>query len=113
MPLAIEQFDFSGFLMWCFPIPQVMQRVLLRVPVRSMCAICTRLYRYAWDDCHKYVEDFGLPRLVKKAIPFYEPATSVGSSKRQSTDHIIANSQFVADRMEILSPFCAYHSSAS
>jgi hypothetical protein len=27
--------------------------------------------RYAWDDCQKYTEDFGFPRLVKKLVPFF------------------------------------------
>jgi glycosyltransferase involved in cell wall biosynthesis len=57
--------------------------------------------RYAWDDCQKYTEDFGFPKIIKKLIPWamnYIRLWDRVSAER--VDCFISNSQFVAKRIK-------------
>jgi glycosyltransferase involved in cell wall biosynthesis len=56
--------------------------------------------RYAWDDCQKYTQDFGLPRLVKRLVPlFMSPIRLWDKASADRVDRFLANSQFVAKRI--------------
>lgn len=99
MPLAIEQFDFRDFDVVLSDSSSYAKGIVTGPGTIHVCYMHTPM-RYAWDDCHKYVEDFGLPRLVKKAIPFFmSPLRLWDQVSASRPDHIIANSQFVADRI--------------
>ncbi len=57
--------------------------------------------RYAWDDCQKYTRDFGLPKIVEKAVPFMMNGVRIWD--RVSSDRVdkyIANSEFVSRRIK-------------
>lgn len=99
MPLAIEQFDFRGFDLVLSDSSSYAKGVITDSRTTHVCYMHTPM-RYAWDDCHKYVEDFGLPRIVKKVIPFFmSPVRLWDQVSANRPDFIIANSQFVADRI--------------
>ncbi len=57
--------------------------------------------RYAWDDCQKYTEDFGLPGLIKKLVPlFMSPIRLWDRISAERVDLFISNSRFVANRIK-------------
>ncbi|MFH1461025.1 MAG: glycosyltransferase, partial [Patescibacteria group bacterium] len=62
---------------------------------------CHTPIRYAWDDSHKYIEEFGYPGPIKKIIPFFMNYIRLWDEQAaQRVDYFIANSNFVAKRIE-------------
>lgn len=99
MPLAIEQFDFRGFDLVLSDSSSYAKGVITLPETLHVSYMHTPM-RYAWDDCHKYVEDFGFPRFVKRIIPFFmSPIRLWDQVSASRPDFLIANSQFVADRI--------------
>lgn len=99
MPLAIEQFNFRGFDMVLSDSSSYAKGVITGPETLHISYMHTPM-RYAWDDCHKYVEDFGLSRIVKRFVPFFmSPIRLWDQVSASRPDHIIANSRFVADRI--------------
>lgn len=100
MPLAIEQFDFSKYDVVLSDSSSYAKGILTRPETMHICYLHTPT-RYAWDDCQKYTEDFGLPSLVKKLVPFFmSPLRLWDRSAADRPDHIIANSDFVRKRIQ-------------
>lgn len=100
MPLAIEQFDFRGFDLVLSDSSSYAKGIITGPDTTHVCYMHTPM-RYAWDDCHKYVEDFGFPRAVKRTVPFFmSPVRLWDQVSASRPDYIIANSRFVADRIE-------------
>lgn len=100
MPLAIEQFDFSGYDVVVSDSSSYAKGIITRPETLHICYMHTPM-RYAWDDCQKYTRDFYFPRLVKKFIPFamnYIRLWDKVSADR--VDFFIANSNFVARRIK-------------
>jgi glycosyltransferase involved in cell wall biosynthesis len=57
--------------------------------------------RYAWDDCQKYTSDFGFPKIIAKLVPFFmNPIRIWDRVSSTRPDVLIANSQFVAERIQ-------------
>ncbi|MFZ1720704.1 MAG: glycosyltransferase [Candidatus Moraniibacteriota bacterium] len=100
MPLAIEQFDFSKYDVVLSDSSSYAKGILTRPETIHICYLHTPT-RYAWDDCQKYTQDFGLPSLVKKLVPFFmSPLRLWDRSAADRPDHIIANSEFVRKRIQ-------------
>lgn len=99
MPLAIEQFDFRGFDLVLSDSSSYAKGVITGPGTFHVSYMHTPM-RYAWDDCHKYVEDFGFPRTVKRLVPFFmSPIRLWDGISASRPDRIIANSHFVAERI--------------
>lgn len=99
MPLAVEQFDFRDFDLVISDSSSYAKGIITGPNTLHVCYMHTPM-RYAWDDCHKYVEDFGFPRIVKRAVPFFmNPIRLWDQVSSSRPDHIIANSRFVAGRI--------------
>ncbi|MGB2791815.1 MAG: glycosyltransferase [Candidatus Moraniibacteriota bacterium] len=99
MPLAIEQFDFRDFDLVISDSSSYAKGIITGPNTLHVCYMHTPM-RYAWDDCHKYVEDFGFPRIVKRTVPFFmSPVRLWDQVSASRPDHIIANSRFVATRI--------------
>ncbi len=99
MPLAIEQFDFRDFDLVISDSSSYAKGIITGPNTLHVCYMHTPM-RYAWDDCHKYVEDFGFPRIVKRMVPFFmNPVRLWDQVSASRPDHIIANSRFVAARI--------------
>ncbi len=100
MPPAIEQFDFSKYDIVLSDSSSYAKGVITRPETLHISYMHTPM-RYAWDDCQKYTEDFGFPRLVKKLVPFFmNPIRLWDRVSADRVDRIIANSHFVAARIK-------------
>ncbi len=99
MPGAIEQFDFSGYDVVLSDSASFAKGVLTGPETLHISYIHTPM-RYAWDDCQKYTEDFGFPRLVRRIVPFLmNPLRLWDRASADRPDLILANSGFVARRI--------------
>jgi glycosyltransferase involved in cell wall biosynthesis len=100
MPPAIEQFDFSQYDIVLSDSSSYAKGIITPPETLHIC-YCHTPMRYAWDDCQKYIDEFGFPSLVKKFIPFLMNYIRVWD--RMSADRVdeyIANSRFVAGRIK-------------
>ncbi|MFA6097254.1 MAG: glycosyltransferase [Candidatus Paceibacterota bacterium] len=99
MPMAIEQFDLSGFDI-VLSDSNSYAKGAITSPNTLHITYCHTPMRYAWDDCHKYLREFKYSNLTKKLIPFamnYIRLWDKISADRP--DLYIANSNFVASRI--------------
>jgi glycosyltransferase involved in cell wall biosynthesis len=100
MPLAIEQFDLSQYDLVLSDSASYAKGVITQPKTLHVC-YCHTPIRYAWDDSHKYIEEFGYPGLVKKVIPVFMNYIRLWDEQAaQRVDKFIANSQFVARRIK-------------
>ncbi|KKS26288.1 MAG: Glycosyl transferase group 1 [Parcubacteria group bacterium GW2011_GWA2_42_11] len=100
MPLAVEQFDLSKYDLVLSDSASFAKGVITGPRTRHVC-YCHTPTRYAWDDSHKYIEEFGYPSLVKKIAPFFINYLRVwDEAAAERVDHFIANSNFVASRVK-------------
>lgn len=100
MPMAIEQFDLSGFDVVLSDSNSYAKGVLTS-PSTLHITYCHTPMRYAWDDCHKYLREFKYSNLTKKLVPFamnYIRLWDKISADRP--DFYIANSKCVASRIK-------------
>lgn len=100
MPLAIEQFDLSGYDLVISDSSSYAKGVITSPQTLHICYMHTPM-RYAWDDCQKYTQDFGFPTFIKWTVPFFmNPIRIWDRASSTRPDILIANSQFVADRIK-------------
>ncbi|MDX9913355.1 MAG: glycosyltransferase [Candidatus Moranbacteria bacterium] len=100
MTSAIEQFDFSSYDIVLSDSSSYAKGIITSPDTLHICYMHTPM-RYAWDDCQKYTDDFGLPSLVKKLVPFFMNYIRIWDSVSASrVDKFIANSNFVARRIK-------------
>lgn len=101
MPLAVEQFDLSGYDLVISSSHAVAKGVLTGPDQLHLC-ICYSPIRYAWDLQHQYLEESGLTRGVKGAaarlllhyVRLWDARTANG------VDDFIAISGFIARRIQ-------------
>lgn len=99
MPPAIEQFDFSMYDVVLSDSSSYAKGILTRPETLHISYVHTPM-RYAWDDCQKYAQDFGFPRLVKRFVPFFmNPIRIWDKVSADRVDRFLANSDFVAARI--------------
>ncbi|NTW14938.1 MAG: glycosyltransferase family 4 protein [Candidatus Moranbacteria bacterium] len=99
MPPAIEQFDFSGFDVILSDSASFAKGALSGPKTLHISYIHTPM-RYAWDDCQKYAEDFGFPRMIRSAVPlFMNPLRLWDRASADRPDIVLSNSGFVARRI--------------
>jgi len=100
MPLAVEQFDLTGYDLIISSSSAVAKGVITG-PDQVHIAYVHSPIRYAWDLQHQYLEEAGLTRGIKSAVArailhymrVWDTRTAHG------VDHMIANSAFVARRI--------------
>ncbi len=100
MPLAIEQFDLSKYDLVLSDSASYAKGIITRPQTLHLC-YCHTPIRYAWDDSHKYIKEFGYGGLIKFFIPFlinYIRLWDEAASARP--DYYLANSSFVAGRIK-------------
>lgn len=99
MPLAIEQFDFRQYDVVLSDSSSYAKGILTRPETLHISYVHTPM-RYAWDDCQKYTEDFGFPRIIKKLVPFFmNPIRLWDKASADRVDVLVANSEFVRRRI--------------
>lgn len=99
MPLAVEQFDLSGYDIVISSDTNVTKGVLTRPETLHVC-YCHTPMRYAWDMYHQYLEGSGLGRLKKLAMILTMSRLrvwDVAASNR--VDQFVANSHYVKNRI--------------
>jgi glycosyltransferase involved in cell wall biosynthesis len=100
MPLAIEQFDFSGFDLVLSDSASYAKGAVIPPDTFHIC-YCHTPIRYAWDDSHRYIEEFGYPKIVRKFIPFFMNYIRFWDEQAAArVDRYIANSCFVSERIK-------------
>lgn len=103
MPLAIEQLDLSGFDVVLSSSHAVAKGVLTGPDQLHISYIHSPI-RYAWDLQAEYLRAVGLERGLRgglaRALLHYIRIWDSGTNDR--VDHLIANSQFIARRIEKL-----------
>lgn len=100
MPLAVEQFDLSGYDLIISSSHAVAKGVITGASQVHIC-FCHSPMRYAWDFQHQYLEEAGLDRGMRSLLArwmlhrarIWDLRTSNG------VDEFIANSQFIARRI--------------
>ncbi len=100
MPLAIEQFDFSSFDLVISDSASYAKGAVTASEANHIC-YCHTPIRYAWDDSHRYIEEFGYSNPIKKVIPFFMNYIRLWDEQAaQRVDCFLANSNFVAKRIK-------------
>ncbi len=100
MPLAIEQFDFSQYDLVLSDSASYAKGVITSPETLHIC-YCHTPTRYAWDDSHKYIDEFGYSRPIKKIIPLFMNYIRFWDEQAAArVDKFIANSSFVAKRIK-------------
>ncbi|MGF1458661.1 MAG: glycosyltransferase [Leptolyngbyaceae cyanobacterium] len=101
MPLAIEQFDLTGYDIVISSHHAVAKGVITRADQLHISYVHTPI-RYAWDLQWQYLEHANLQRGLKgkltKAVLHYLRLWDVSTANR--VDHFVANSKFIARRIE-------------
>lgn len=99
-PLAIEQFDLSGYDVILSSSHAAAKGVLVRSDQLHIC-YCHTPVRYAWDLTHRYLKENGLERGLKsfiaRSILHYIRLWDTLTANR--VDHFIANSRYTAQRI--------------
>jgi glycosyltransferase involved in cell wall biosynthesis len=102
-PMAIEQFDLSSYDLVISSSHCVAKGVLTHSEQTHIC-YCHTPMRYAWDLYHDYLREANLRRGLKSAFArfflHYIRGWDIHSARR--VDHFIANSRFVARRIQKL-----------
>ncbi|GAB3247738.1 hypothetical protein GCM10027347_03570 [Larkinella harenae] len=100
MPLAVEQFDLSGYDVILSSSHAVAKGVLTGPNQLHIC-YCHSPMRYAWDLYHQYLNESGLKKgvsgTVAKLILHYIRLWDYQSAQR--VDHFVANSRYIARRI--------------
>lgn len=100
MPIAIEQFDLSNYDVVLSDSASFAKGVITKPETLHIC-YCHTPPRFAWDDSHKYIEEFGFPKIIKKVIPFFMNYIRLWDREAAlRVDKFICNSNFVAKRIK-------------
>ena len=100
MPMAMEQFDLSRYDLVISDSSSFAKGAITSPETLHICYMHTPM-RYAWDDCHKYTQDFYFPGFIKKLVPIAMNYIRMWDRiSVERVDKIIANSQFVAQRIK-------------
>lgn len=100
MPPAIEQFDLSKYDLVLSDSSSFAKGAITPPGTFHVC-YCHTPMRYAWDDCQKYIEEFGFPGFVKKIVPFFMNYIRVWDRvSAERPDVYVANSKFVSGRIK-------------
>jgi len=101
MPLAIEQLNLSGYDLIISSSHAVAKGIIIG-PHQTHISYVHSPIRYAWDLQHQYLKESGLERGLKgyvaKKLLHHIRNWDVHTAHR--VDHFIANSQFIAKRIE-------------
>ncbi|MBU1037356.1 glycosyltransferase [Patescibacteria group bacterium] len=100
MPLAWEQFDFSGYDI-VISSSSAFAKGILTPPNTLNISYCHSPTRYLWSDTHQYVEELNQPEIIKKILPLILNRLRVWDHvAAQRVDKFVANSEFVARRIK-------------
>lgn len=97
-PLAIEQFDLSGYDLVISTSHAVAKGALTHSDQLHLC-YCLTPMRYAWDLTHRYLDGVkGIQKGIAKAALHYLRNWDIGSLRR--VDHFASISHYIAQRIK-------------
>ncbi len=100
MPLAIEQFDLSGFDLVISNSASFAKGAITK-PQTKHISYCMTPTRFLWDDSHKYVEEFQHPFIIKKLTAFLLNYLRIWDQQAsQRVDQFVAISDFISRRIQ-------------
>jgi len=100
MPLAIEQFNFSNFDVVISISASFAKGIITKPHTKHIC-ICLTPPRFLWDDSHKFVEEFGYPRIIKNFLPPFISYLRVWDKEASHrVDEFWAISKFIQQRIK-------------
>lgn len=100
MPLAVEQFDLSGFDLVVSNSASFAKGVITK-PQTKHISYCLTPTRFLWDDSHKYLDEFQKPGLIKKFTPLFLNYLRIWDQEASGrVDQFVAISNFVSQRIE-------------
>lgn len=100
MPLAIERFDLSDYDLILSDSASFAKGIITKPETLHVC-YCHTPPRYAWDDSHKYIKEFAMPRLAKIFVPIFMNYIRLWDREASMrVDEFICNSKFVAQRVK-------------
>lgn len=100
MPLAIEQFDFSGFDIVISISASFAKGIITKPQTKHIC-YCLTPSRFLWDDSQKFMEEFNYPVLIKKILPpFISYLRLWDREASYRVDEFLAISDFVKERIK-------------
>ncbi len=99
MPLAAEQLDLSDYDVVLSDSASYAKGVITKPSTLHIC-YCHTPIRYAWDDSHKYIKEFGYPSFIKKLAPIVINYIRLWDKEASTrVDKFLANSHFVKQRI--------------
>lgn len=100
MPFAVEQFDLSRFDV-VFSDSTSFAKGIITKPTTLHISYCHTPPRYAWDDSHKYIEEFGYTAPLRLLVPLFMNYVRIWDGEAATrVDRFITNSEFVQRRIE-------------
>jgi len=100
MPTAVEQFDVSGYDLVITSASALIKGLVVKPETTNIC-YCHTPTRYLWSDTHQYTSDLPQPKLIKKVLPLVlNYLRQWDYLAAQRVDHFVANSKFVAKRIQ-------------
>ncbi len=100
MPTAFEQFDLSEYDIVLSSAHSCAKGVITRPQTMHVC-YCHSPMRYVWDDCHRYINDYPWPKIVKMAAPYLLHNIRMWDRlAADRVDYFISNSDFIGERIK-------------
>ncbi|MBU1018587.1 MAG: glycosyltransferase [Patescibacteria group bacterium] len=100
MPMAFEQFDLSDYDIVISSSHSCAKGVITK-PSTMHVSYCHTPMRYVWDDCHRYINDYPWPRIVKKIAPcFLHKIRLWDRLAADRVDYFISNSDYIGERIK-------------
>jgi glycosyltransferase involved in cell wall biosynthesis len=99
MPLAIESFDLGDFDVVLSDSNSYAKGVVTGADTLHI-TYCHTPMRYAWDNCHRHMREFGYSRLTQRLLPIAVSYLRLWDKiSAERPDLYLANSNFVATRI--------------
>jgi glycosyltransferase involved in cell wall biosynthesis len=99
MPMAVEGLDLSKYDLVVSDSSSYAKGVITKPNTIHVC-YCHTPIRYAWDDSHRYVKEFGAPRIFRWLIPLFLNYLRIWDKEAAlRVDWFATNSSFVRDRI--------------
>jgi glycosyltransferase involved in cell wall biosynthesis len=100
MPLATEKLDLSAFDIVLSDSAAFSKGVITKPNTLHIC-YCHTPTRYAWDDSHRYIREFSIPKLARFLVPIFMNYLRLWDREAAyRVDKFISNSNFVSKRIK-------------
>lgn len=100
MPMAVEQFNLAEYDVVLSDSASFAKGVITK-PYTFHISYCHTPPRYAWDDSHKYIEEFGYSTPIRLVVPLFMNYVRIWDREAAlRVDRFVTNSRFVQSRIK-------------